>query len=515
MKRFVCPACGKPLMASSARLGQAIPCPTCKNQLVWAASGLAVAVEPSRSPHSPAPRPKRSLVAVTPPERKPLRSSQDKEPPPPPAFAASVALMTLRPSATEHAAESPSPVIVSLGSRVGRQPGGWRRNPSFPTQSGFDRRQPRSENRALPPPGTRSSADARSPVGTKPVETKVSTPHHTDDPIQPLLGSVAVVAVPGEGHGSGFVAAPGMLVTNHHVIEDAVIRDLRITFPDNAALAGRPLRAKLIHLSMPDDLAFLAIDADVPPLVVQPDYRHANGRRVVAIGSPGSGVDGPTLENLTTDGRLGPEVKVDSGEKRWSLSMTVNGGNSGGPLVDAKTGEVAGVIAAKFTQTEAQSLAVPHAALARELTAAKQTSADSRAAVLSLHRQRFCLRGMARILGITSFAFDRSIAAALANSDEGAPGMDAAFNECKSMAADLFAEKFADFSGTIGGEVDDLQNDPHCDPRIRRGLHKLFCDIEEQAEEIRLGHFRGSVEGSRELVESLADRLQIKVSEEE
>jgi len=442
------------------------------------------------------------------------------------AFAASVALMTLRPSATEHAAESPSPVIVSLGSRVGRQPGGWRRNPSFPTQSGFDRRQPRSENRALPPPGTRSSADARSPVGTKPVETKVSTPHHTDDPIQPLLGSVAVVAVPGEGHGSGFVAAPGMLVTNHHVIEDAVIRDLRITFPDNAALAGRPLRAKLIHLSMPDDLAFLAIDADVPPLVVQPDYRHANGRRVVAIGSPGSGVDGPTLENLTTDGRLGPEVKVDSGEKRWSLSMTVNGGNSGGPLVDAKTGEVAGVIAAKFTQTEAQSLAVPHAALARELTAAKQTSADSRAAVLSLHRQRFCLRGMARILGITSFAFDRSIAAALANSDEGAPGMDAAFNECKSMAADLFAEKFADFSGTIGGEVDDLQNDPHCDPRIRRGLHKLFCDIEEQAEEIRrrvpreeiprfLGHFRGSVEGSRELVESLADRLQIKVSEEE
>ena len=200
--------------------------------------------------------------------------------------------------------------------------------------------------------------------------------------------------------------------------------------------------------------------------------------------------------------------------------MVVNGGNSGGPLVDALTGEVIGVIAAKFTKTEAQSLAIPHAALVRELAKASQASQQARAAVLSLHRQRYCLRRMAYILRVTSFAFERSIAAAVANSDAGAAGMDAAFNECKTSTAKVFAEQFADFSGTVGGEVDDLHGDPNCDPRVRRGLQKLLGDIENQADEIRrrvppreisdfLGRFRASVEGSRALALSLAERLQI------
>lgn len=344
------------------------------------------------------------------------------------------------------------------------------------------------------------------------------------DPIQAVLRSVAVVAIPGEGHGSGFMAAPGILVTNHHVIEDAVIRDLRISFPDDDALAGRTFAAELMHASVPDDLAFLKIDADVQPLGIKAEYEHVNGQRVVAIGSPGSGGDGPTLENLTTDGRLGPEVILDDHVKRWALSMPVNDGNSGGPLVDAQTGEVMGVIVAKFTNTEAQSLAIPHASLVRELARATKASEAARAAALSLHRQRYCLRRMTDILGMTSFAFDRSVAAAVATSSAGAEGMDAAFNQCKALAAKAFAEQFADFSGNVGGEVADLQNDPDCDPRVRRGLQKLLHDIEEQAEEIRrlvpraeittfLGQFRGSVDSSRALVLALAGRLQIGTPE--
>jgi hypothetical protein len=316
------------------------------------------------------------------------------------------------------------------------------------------------------------------------------------------------------------------LVTNYHVIQDAVVSDLQITFPDNNTLAGKTLQAGLLHLSIPDDLAFLSIEGDVRPLAIKSEYEHVNGQRVVAVGSPGTGGDGPTLENLTTDGRLGPELTLDDDGKRWALSMAVNGGNSGGPLVDAKSGEVMGVIVAKFTKTEGQSLAIPHAALVRELARVRETSKDARAAVLSLHRQRYCLRRMAHILGVTSFAFDRSIAAALANSEAGSERMDEAFNECKGLAAKLFAEQFADFSGTVGGEVEDLQGDPHCEPRVRRGLRKLVSDIEEQANEIRrrvphdeieefLGRFRGSVEASRALVVSLAERLQVEPPEED
>jgi hypothetical protein len=316
------------------------------------------------------------------------------------------------------------------------------------------------------------------------------------------------------------------LVTNYHVIQDAVVSDLQITFPDNTTLGGKTLQAGLLHLSIPDDLAFLSVEGDVRPLPIKSEYEHVNGQRVVAIGSPGTGGDGPTLENLTTDGRLGPELTLDDDGKRWALSMAVNGGNSGGPLVDAKTGEVMGVIVAKFTKTEGQSLAIPHAALVRELARVRETSKDARAAVLSLHRQRYCLRRMAHILGVTSFAFDRSIAAALANSEAGSERMDEAFNECKGLAAKLFAEQFADFSGTVGGEVEDLQDDPHCEPRVRRGLRKLVSDIEEQANEIRrrvprdeieefLGRFRGSVEASRALVVSLAERLEVEAPEED
>jgi hypothetical protein len=308
------------------------------------------------------------------------------------------------------------------------------------------------------------------------------------------------------------------------VIEDAVIGDLRISFPDNDALAGRELRAELIHLSMPDDLAFLAINADVRPLRIEPEYAHVNGQKVVAVGSPGSGGDGPTLENLTTDGRLGPELKLDGDGARWALSMAVNGGNSGGPLVDAQTGHVVGVIVAKFTKTEAQSLAIPHATLVREMEKASRTSKDARAAVLSLHRQRYCLRRMAQILGVTNAVFRRSIDAAVANSDAGGEGMDAAFNDFKTSAAKVLADHFADFTGTVGGEVEELQNDAHCDPRVRRGLKKLLADIETQANDIRravpsqdipdfLGRFEAAVDGSQALVVSLAERLQISPPE--
>jgi hypothetical protein len=127
---------------------------------------------------------------------------------------------------------------------------------------------------------------------------------------------------------------------------------------------------------------------------------------------------------------------------------------------------------------------------------------------------------MSQILNLTSFAFDRSLAAARANSEKGLAGMDAAFNEFKTKAANVFAEQFADFSGTVGGEVEDLQDDPHCDLRVRRGLRKLLTDIENQADEIRrrvprdeissfLGRFDGSVKGSRALVTSLSEKLEV------
>lgn len=190
-------------------------------------------------------------------------------------------------------------------------------------------------------------------------------------------------------------------------------------------------------------------------------------------------------------------------------------------MIDSESGRVLGVIVAKFTATEAQALAVPLPVLVRELATAAQATPEQRAVAASLHRQRYCLRRMAQVLGVTSFAFDRSVEAALSRSEAGGDAMDDAFNACKATAADLFAEQFAHFTTTVGAEVDLLEGDPHCDPAVRRGLLKLRSDIEKQAEDMRatipsdeieafLGRFRGSVRGSVALIASLAEKLAVR-----
>jgi S1-C subfamily serine protease len=535
MKRMACPACEKTLLITHGERERRLLCPTCKKPLMLSAEGLAVAAEVSRQVDTSSARPASPMVPLTGPTREPPPGQIRPSPLVVTDSSPSVPGKTQRPSRVVPIAAAMGLLLASVCGLIVfiMLPSGSRPQPAIadapsivdPLESygrpaaGQRRRQTAKEG-----PLRRGALPATPQAGrgsNQSEASKIPQSHEDNDPVQAVLRSVAVVAVPGEGHGSGFVAAPGVLVTNHHVIEGAIISDLQISFPDNDAVAGRPLRAALMHVSLSEDLAFLAIDADVEPLGIKAVYEHVNGQRVVAIGSPGSGGDGPTLENLTTDGRLGPELKLDDEGKRWALSMAVNGGNSGGPLVDAQSGEVIGVIVAKFTKTEAQSLAIPHAALTRELARACQSSQDARAAALSLHRQRYCLRLMARILGMTSVAFNRSIDAAIDHSKNGdADAAFTAFNECKALAAAAFNDHFADFSGAVGGEVQDLQDDPHCDPRVRRGLHKLLSAIEEQADEIRrrvpsdeietfLGKFKGSVEASRALVASLAERLQM------
>lgn len=551
MKRVSCPACGRPFLLSVKGEAANIRCPGCYHKLRKVASGLEVVAESRPRRYHASGRPKGAWVPVIGPARV-ERTGPEPTPPGGERGEHSGRGEVTKPLPLSSTAPGGSrwflPVAVSSGvlaaaagaavvffvfsggegeqSRFSgdqgeRSPlaGVWR---SMPSQRVVSLGAAPTGRRAPPWP---PRGGGGLPKSSGQQRAGVPAGGNGDDPIRAVLGSVAVVVMPGEGHGSGFVAAPGLLVTNHHVIEDAVIRDLEITFPDNVGLGGKRHHVELVHLSPQDDLAFLAIDADVSPLEIKAEFSHVNGQRVVAVGSPGSG-GGPTLENLTTDGRLGPEVTFEDEGTRWALSMAVNGGNSGGPLLDAQTGAVLGVIAAKFTRTEAQSLAIPHGALVRELAQARQASDDDRSATQSLHRQRYCLRQMARLLSITSFSFNRSIEAALANAEAGEAGMAAAFSECKATAAAVFAEHFADFSSLVGDEIEALEADERCDPRIRRGLRKLLEDIEEQADDIRrhvpqdeigafIGRFQGAVDGSRDLVLALAKQLQMQAPEDE
>lgn len=133
--------------------------------------------------------------------------------------------------------------------------------------------------------------------------------------------------------GSGWIAAPGVVVTNAHVVageEDTVIQ---------IGGAGARFAADAIGFDPRNDIAVLKVDGiqEVPPLRVDPSA--PPGRSGAIIGYPHNGP-------LTiTPGRLGPTITALSQDaygrgpvKRriTTLAGQVRSGNSGGPMVDGR-----------------------------------------------------------------------------------------------------------------------------------------------------------------------------------
>lgn len=140
--------------------------------------------------------------------------------------------------------------------------------------------------------------------------------------------------------GTGWVVAPGRVVTNAHVVAGA--GRVQVEGRDET-LAGR------VVVFDPDrDLAVLAVDGlDAPALALGADLGRGDSAVV-----PGYPLDGPytvvsARVRATLDAR-GYDIYSDARVVRqiYSLNTTVRPGNSGGPLLDSR-GRVAGVIFAK------------------------------------------------------------------------------------------------------------------------------------------------------------------------
>lgn len=174
--------------------------------------------------------------------------------------------------------------------------------------------------------------------------------------------------------GSGWVAAPGVVVTNAHVVAgetDTVVQ-----------VAGEPpgLPAQAILFDPRNDLAILRVDglrAPVLPLAVDPPA----GRAAAILGYPKDGPFdvragriGTTQTVLTQDayGR-GPVSRLLT-----PLRGLVRPGNSGGPMVDARGRVVTTVFAATTGGGERGGYGVANATVARDLASAgRPTSTGS------------------------------------------------------------------------------------------------------------------------------------------
>lgn len=348
----------------------------------------------------------------------------------------------------------------------------------------------------------------------------------SSDPVKDALESVAVVRLP-DGHGSGFVAAPGIIVTNYHVIRLSRIADVRIGFPDNPSVRGRLFSAQLLAEDPIADLAILRVPCDVTPLTINESFQHSNGQKVVAIGSPGTGgPDGGMLANLTTDGRLGPQYPLSNGSTWWALAMSINPGNSGGPIIHATSGHVVGVVVAKFTKTESQALAVPLPKLVETLRATKTDNPDSYRRAAALHRARYCLAHMSQLLRLAAVSFDKSCEAAMSTETNSEEAKLAAFNAFKSEASRVLSDEFATFETTIKAEVFSLRNDTSCDMAVRLAMEKLHATIETQVSQLQkpvplrdigrfLRDFRSSLKQAVSLTNTIARSLALELDDGE
>jgi hypothetical protein len=171
--------------------------------------------------------------------------------------------------------------------------------------------------------------------------------------------------------GTGFLARPGRLVTNAHVIQPEPLARLRVQFRDGDAGNEDELTVKeLLYEDRRLDLAVLAVEPTAPGLSVAEEYHLRPGEPVTVIGYPGVG---PQPVRMIPTGTMSGRTTL-SGRDLYSLSIpSINPGHSGSPVFDS-TGQVIGVITAEAKEQKGIAFCVPWEALRDAVqTAAAQT----------------------------------------------------------------------------------------------------------------------------------------------
>ena len=145
------------------------------------------------------------------------------------------------------------------------------------------------------------------------------------------------------GYGSGvIVSADGLLLTNHHVIENASVIEVRLN-------DGRQARAKLVGADPETDLAVLRVELDRLPFVSlgRMDALQV-GDLVLAIGNPFNVGQTVTSGIVSALGRQG--LGLSTFENFIQTDAAINPGNSGGALVDLQ-GRLLGINTAIFSRS--------------------------------------------------------------------------------------------------------------------------------------------------------------------
>lgn len=167
--------------------------------------------------------------------------------------------------------------------------------------------------------------------------------------------------------GSGFVAAPGYVITNAHVV--AGVRSPNVQRQDDP----RSSPAVVVSFDPRLDVAVLHVDGALgPPLTLDPDDR-GRGTAGVVLGYPGGGSLTAGAAAVRRElNALGRDIYGRSVVARsvYELQAVVRPGNSGGPFVEMD-GRVAGVVFAASTTDTRVGYAITSPQVLEELDAAR------------------------------------------------------------------------------------------------------------------------------------------------
>lgn len=180
-------------------------------------------------------------------------------------------------------------------------------------------------------------------------ELAVPSPPLYDEPLEGDAARVrpAAVTVGGaRGHGSGVFVTPTLILTNQHVV------GANTRMPVTLA-GGRQLTARVLRRDRRRDVALLHVETDGhQPLPIRKEPVEA-ADTVYAVGTP---LD-PDLAATVTRGTVSGFRESERGLRLIQADADIQGGNSGGPLLDAR-GNVVGLAVAGINPGTAQKTSI-------------------------------------------------------------------------------------------------------------------------------------------------------------
>lgn len=273
--------------------------------------------------------------------------------------------------------------------------------------------------------------------------------------------------------GTGFVASPGLLVTNAHVIRSEFIGNLAVHFPSADESQRGPYLPKLIFQDLARDIAVLSLPSRHPSLPLGQAYRFRRGQDVTVIGNPGVGSK-MVLQNAVSKGVMSTETIIN-GHKFYQLSISINPGNSGGPVFDSN-GKVIGVVTLKAREEEGLAFCIPLDDVLKALAKAERLSPDEIQANHSQHRAVAIflrLRAAGKIMADSLTTYVSAMQLAVANGLEPSDGIEAAREKLKDTYGDLDVENFV---RNVPAALNKLRGDAKVSPSVKKRLATLWTN---------------------------------------